>query len=77
VARCLDRADEPYGGSDSYFAWLKDMYLRKRDELVSLLRDAGLKPMVPGSMPRHRKRVPLCESVTPTWTRAVQRAASL
>lgn len=41
LARALPRADEPYQGHDSYYAYLKAMYTRKRDTLGAALTDAG------------------------------------
>jgi kynurenine---oxoglutarate transaminase / cysteine-S-conjugate beta-lyase / glutamine---phenylpyruvate transaminase len=41
LARSLPRADEPYMGHDSYYQYLRNKYIRKRDELASALRDAG------------------------------------
>jgi len=45
LARVLDLADEPYDGHPSYYAWLTDMYRRKRGILESGLRRAGLVAM--------------------------------
>jgi aspartate/methionine/tyrosine aminotransferase len=41
LARSLPRADEPYEGHTSYYAYLKSKYTRKRDLLVAALSDAG------------------------------------
>ena len=41
LARSLTRADEPYEGHHSYYAYLKDKYTRKRDLLVNALVEAG------------------------------------
>ena len=41
LARSLPRADEPYEGYESYYAYLKGEYTRKRDLLASALREAG------------------------------------
>ncbi len=47
IAWCLARADEPYEGYPSYYAWLNAQYTRKRDILVNGLRAAGLTPVMP------------------------------
>jgi kynurenine--oxoglutarate transaminase/cysteine-S-conjugate beta-lyase/glutamine--phenylpyruvate transaminase len=41
LARSLPRADEPYEGHASYYHHLKSKYTRKRDLLVTALKDAG------------------------------------
>jgi kynurenine--oxoglutarate transaminase/cysteine-S-conjugate beta-lyase/glutamine--phenylpyruvate transaminase len=41
LARSLLRADEPYEGHDSYYYYLRDKYMRKRDLLVDALTEAG------------------------------------
>lgn len=41
LALSLPRADLPYEGFDSYYHYLKDKYIRKRDLLVSSLEKAG------------------------------------
>ena len=41
LARSLPRADEPYEGHSSYYEYLKAKYTRKRDLLVSALKEAG------------------------------------
>lgn len=41
LARSLPRADQPYEGHSSYYAYLKSKYTRKRDLLVSALSEAG------------------------------------
>ena len=41
LARALPRADEPYLGYDSYYAYLKAKYTRKRDLLGNALTSAG------------------------------------
>jgi kynurenine--oxoglutarate transaminase/cysteine-S-conjugate beta-lyase/glutamine--phenylpyruvate transaminase len=41
LARSLTRADEPYEGHESYYAYLKDKYTRKRDLLVNALVEVG------------------------------------
>lgn len=41
LARSLPRADEPYEGYPSYYEYLKSKYTRKRDLLVSALKEAG------------------------------------
>jgi len=41
LARALPRADEPYEGHASYYAYLKHMYTRKRDTLGAALTEAG------------------------------------
>jgi len=41
LAKTLKVADEPYKGHESYYAWLRDDYTKKRDFLVKALRGAG------------------------------------
>ncbi|KAL7533719.1 hypothetical protein ACHAWF_004601, partial [Thalassiosira exigua] len=41
LARTLPRADAPYRGHGSYYAYLNDKYLKKRDLLGAALREAG------------------------------------
>jgi kynurenine--oxoglutarate transaminase/cysteine-S-conjugate beta-lyase/glutamine--phenylpyruvate transaminase len=41
LARSLPRADEPYQGHDSYYAYLKWKYTKKRDLLANALKEAG------------------------------------
>lgn len=41
LARSLPRADEPYEGHASYYDYLKFKYTRKRDLLVTALKEAG------------------------------------
>eukprot|EP00542_Grammatophora_oceanica_P011579 CAMPEP_0194043440 /NCGR_PEP_ID=MMETSP0009_2-20130614/15059_1 /TAXON_ID=210454 /ORGANISM="Grammatophora oceanica, Strain CCMP 410" /LENGTH=556 /DNA_ID=CAMNT_0038687641 /DNA_START=112 /DNA_END=1782 /DNA_ORIENTATION=+ len=41
LARSLPKADMPYEGYDSYYHYLKAKYTRKRDLLVTALKDAG------------------------------------
>ena len=41
LARSLTRADDPYEGHESYYAYLKSKYLRKRDLLANALQNAG------------------------------------
>ena len=41
LARSLTRADEPFEGHLSYYAYLKDKYTRKRDLLVNALVEVG------------------------------------
>lgn len=41
LARSLPRADESYEGYPSYYEYLKSKYTRKRDLLVSALKEAG------------------------------------
>ncbi|KAL7566725.1 hypothetical protein ACA910_017780 [Epithemia clementina (nom. ined.)] len=41
LARSLPRADEPYEGYASYYDFLREEYTRKRDMLVTALRDSG------------------------------------
>jgi kynurenine--oxoglutarate transaminase/cysteine-S-conjugate beta-lyase/glutamine--phenylpyruvate transaminase len=41
LARALPRADDPYEGYDSYYAYLKAKYTRKRDMLGNALQSAG------------------------------------
>lgn len=41
LARSLPRADEPYEGHDSYYAYLKWKYTKKRDLLANALKEAG------------------------------------
>lgn len=47
IAKCLDDADQPYGGHPSYYAWLNAQYTAKRDVLMKGLEDAGLRPVAP------------------------------
>jgi len=41
LARTLIRADEPYEGHDSYYDYLREKYIKKRDCLASALTGAG------------------------------------
>jgi kynurenine--oxoglutarate transaminase/cysteine-S-conjugate beta-lyase/glutamine--phenylpyruvate transaminase len=41
LARTLTAADKPYQGYDSYYDYLRNMYLMKRNMLQSALQDAG------------------------------------
>ncbi|GKY97631.1 hypothetical protein MPSEU_000721500 [Mayamaea pseudoterrestris] len=41
LARSLPRADDPYEGHDSYYDYLREKYMRKRDMLVAALTEAG------------------------------------
>lgn len=47
IAMCLQQADQPYEGHESYYAWLNAQYVRKRDMLMKGLREAGLFPVAP------------------------------
>jgi len=47
IASALHVARHPYEGKDSYYAWLKDEYLRKKQLLETGLRAAGLPPISP------------------------------
>ncbi|TFJ84129.1 hypothetical protein NSK_004602 [Nannochloropsis salina CCMP1776] len=47
VAEMLLQAQKPYMEFPSYYAWLRDEYMRKRTLLVDALRTAGLEPIVP------------------------------
>lgn len=47
VAEAMEKAEEPYEGYDSYYQWLCDLYLKKRDFLAKTLRDAGIVPIIP------------------------------
>lgn len=47
VAVALDRCAEPFEGHDSYLAWLRAEYTRKRRILVDGLTACGLNPMPP------------------------------
>jgi len=44
LSEVLAEADRPYKGHSSYYSWLRDMYARKRQLLLSGLGNAGLKP---------------------------------
>lgn len=46
-AKALRRADNPYQGFPSYYAWLLHAYRGKRDVLLEAVRRAGLIPIVP------------------------------
>jgi kynurenine---oxoglutarate transaminase / cysteine-S-conjugate beta-lyase / glutamine---phenylpyruvate transaminase len=41
LARSLQKADEPYEGHESYYDFLRAMYIQKRDDLSSALSTAG------------------------------------
>ena len=45
LSRVLTLADEPYEGQPSYYAWLTDMYRKKREILAAGLERCGLVPM--------------------------------
>ena len=48
VAEALRVAQStPYHGFPSFFSYLRDFYLQKRDYLVNVLRSVGLKPIIP------------------------------
>jgi kynurenine--oxoglutarate transaminase/cysteine-S-conjugate beta-lyase/glutamine--phenylpyruvate transaminase len=41
LARSLPKADEPYQGYESYYEYLRQTYIRKRDALAGALSEAG------------------------------------
>lgn len=47
LATILKEADEPYEGFSDYYAFVRDQYQRKRDDLADSLRQADIKPYVP------------------------------
>eukprot|EP00276_Gloeochaete_wittrockiana_P008805 CAMPEP_0184658024 /NCGR_PEP_ID=MMETSP0308-20130426/23329_1 /TAXON_ID=38269 /ORGANISM="Gloeochaete witrockiana, Strain SAG 46.84" /LENGTH=415 /DNA_ID=CAMNT_0027096599 /DNA_START=186 /DNA_END=1436 /DNA_ORIENTATION=- len=47
IARAFKRAKMPYEGFPTYFDWLRDMYVTKRDKLLAMLKDAGIEADAP------------------------------
>lgn len=47
MAKVLTRSDQPYEGFSSYYAYICDVYEKKRNYLVESLRAARLQPIVP------------------------------
>jgi kynurenine--oxoglutarate transaminase/cysteine-S-conjugate beta-lyase/glutamine--phenylpyruvate transaminase len=47
IALCLEEADKPYEGYESYYAWLRAQYERKKSILMNGLVQAGLSPVAP------------------------------
>eukprot|EP00053_Salpingoeca_punica_P011766 m.104814 g.104814 ORF g.104814 m.104814 type:complete len:466 (-) comp15769_c0_seq2:155-1552(-) len=47
VAEALVIADNPYEGFPTYYAWLRNMYEQKRNQLMATLSAAGLMPSRP------------------------------
>lgn len=47
IAICLEEAKKPYMGFNTYYGWLSNEYLRKRDLLVGVLDMSGMTPYVP------------------------------
>jgi len=44
LSRVLEEADQPFDGYLNYYAWLRAMYDRKRQKLLSGLKAGGLEP---------------------------------
>ena len=47
MAKVLARSEQPYEGFSSYYAYICNVYEKKRDYLVESLRAAKLQPIVP------------------------------
>jgi DNA-binding transcriptional MocR family regulator len=47
VADAIDRAEQPHKGFPTFFSWLRDDYVRRRDRLAAALAAAGFKVAVP------------------------------
>lgn len=47
IASALCEAEELFEGHQNYYSWLRYTYARKRDMLVSTLREAGMNPILP------------------------------
>jgi aspartate/methionine/tyrosine aminotransferase len=47
MVEILEVAEQPYGGCESYYEYLRQMYEGKRNHLVETLRSVGLTPVVP------------------------------
>ena len=47
IAQCLQQAQEPYLSFPTYYDFLADDYLRKRNLLVTALKAANIRPIVP------------------------------
>lgn len=47
AAEALELSQAPYDNFSTYFDWICDVYRKKRDFLVEVIRAAGLEPIVP------------------------------
>jgi len=47
LSRCLEEAERPFQGAESYYAYLRGEYTRKREKLCTALAAAGLEPIAP------------------------------
>jgi len=47
IATGIARAEQPYEGATSFYAWLNEDYRRKRDLMCAALKAAGIEPFVP------------------------------
>jgi kynurenine--oxoglutarate transaminase/cysteine-S-conjugate beta-lyase/glutamine--phenylpyruvate transaminase len=47
MADILEHAEQPYEGFSSYFAYIRDVYEKKRNFLLDVLRISNLPPYVP------------------------------
>ena len=47
IASALIEAQRPYNGFSSYFSWLEDLYVNKRQLLFDGLKECGLNPILP------------------------------
>ena len=47
IARCFELENSRFGSPESYFKSISEELKPKRDYIVKLLTDAGLKPVVP------------------------------
>lgn len=47
VANMLERAEQPYKGFPTFYAFVADQYQKKRDRLAQALIEVGIKPVLP------------------------------
>ncbi|KAJ0403419.1 hypothetical protein P43SY_003990 [Pythium insidiosum] len=47
VANMLERAEQPYNGFPTFYAFVADQYAKKRDRLAAALMQVGIRPVLP------------------------------
>jgi kynurenine--oxoglutarate transaminase/cysteine-S-conjugate beta-lyase/glutamine--phenylpyruvate transaminase len=47
IAKAIKQAEQPYEGYPSYYEYIRQQYIKKRNSLVASLRDANFEPSVP------------------------------
>jgi aspartate/methionine/tyrosine aminotransferase len=47
IARIIKESDQPYEGCSSYYEWIRQQYMNKRNSLVQSLKDGQFEPYVP------------------------------